>query len=193
MAIEKADLLVKILSLIVLSIGAYKGYLEYKKAQMWKKVDFFFSEYKKFIDDPYVTKTLIMLDGYKVLLPVAKNELDGENDYLDFKPSNLAKALENVGKEIDRPRDEVYIRLCVDKFLLKIGLFERYLDSQIVDEKQIKSYFGYYFQIMGDPEDSTIEPDTKKVLYKFMRQYNYAGAITLLEKAGYKIPPDKFS
>ena len=55
------DLTIKALTLIAVTIGAWKGVAELQNAQKWKREEFLANEYKKFIDDPYVQKTKMNL------------------------------------------------------------------------------------------------------------------------------------
>jgi hypothetical protein len=153
---------------------------QYRSGQQWKKTEFLALEYKKFIDDPFVSKAFIMLDNYTISIPVSKAELDGINDNIAFTPSLLDKALTDVADETKRPKWEVYIRLCIDKFLFKLGIFQNYIDAKAITEKQADGYLLYWIDLIGNKDNNIIGSNTRQLLHEFIKKYNYSSTIKLV-------------
>lgn len=181
------DLTIEALTLMVVTIGAWKGIREFQHAQKWKRAEFLAQKHKDFTDNLYVQKAMRMLDGFAIFLPVDKNELDGSSEYIDFVPGKLSKALTPIADEVKRPKEEAYIRLCIDKFLFRLGVFQRYLDNNLVDKTQVQNLFGYWIKAIGDTNDKVIDLETKRLLHNYIIDYNYEDVKDILQTYGYTI------
>lgn len=181
------DLVIKAATFIVLVVGGIFGAVQYFKSQKWKKAEFLADKHRDFAENLYVQKAMRMLDGFTVYLPVDKNEYDGTNEFINFKPELLIKALTPITDETLRAKDEVHIRLCIDKFLFRFGNFHRYLENKLVDKTQIENMLGYWIKAIGDPNDKTINQTTKTLLWNYIKDYNYYSAYGLLATFGYDI------
>ena len=181
------DLFIQALAPTMIFFGAIIAFLEYKKNKKWKEAEFLAGEYQRFIGDSYVKKAFLMLDGYTTCLAVNKNELDGRTEYLEVNPQKLLDSLKEHINQDERPKEEVYIQLCIDRFLFKFGVFQSHLDNKLVCKKQVKNYLFYWVKVIGDPSDNTISREIKEELHKFILKYNYMGVISLLAGFGFDI------
>lgn len=181
------DLIIKAATFITVLAGGIFGAVQYFKSQKWKKAEFLANKHRDFTENLYVQKAMRMLDGFTVYLPVDKNEYDGTNEFIDFKPELLIKALTPVTEENSRTKEEVHVRLCIDKFLFRFGNFHSYLENKLVNKTQIENMLGYWIKAIGDPTDKTIHQTTKGLLWNYIKYYNYYSAHRLLATFGYHI------
>ncbi|MBX2921446.1 MAG: hypothetical protein KF746_04565 [Chitinophagaceae bacterium] len=181
------DITIKAATLIVVTIGGIVGIVQYLRSQKWKKAEFLAQKHKEFAENLYVQKAMRMLDGFAMYLPVDKNEYDGVHEYIDFKPPLLTTALTPITDENLRPKDQIHIRLCIDKFLFRFGNFQNYLDNKIVNQKQVENMLGYWIKAIGDKSDKIISPHTKALLHNYIKEYNYNSAKKLLATFKYNI------
>lgn len=181
------DITIKAATLVVVTIGGIIGIVQYLKSQKWKKAEFLALKHKEFSENLYVQKAMRMLDGFAMYLPVDKNEYDGTTEYIDFKPPLLKSALTPVADESTRPKDQIHVRLCIDKFLFRFGNFQNYLDNKIVDKAQVENMLGYWIKAIGDKSDNIINSDTKTLLQNYIKDYNYNFAKKLLATFNYNI------
>lgn len=181
------DITIKAATFFVVTTGGIVGIVQYLKSQKWKKAEFLAQKHKEFAENMYVQKAMRMLDGFAMYLPVDKNEYDGQTEYIDFKPPLLTAALTPVADENMRPKDQIHIRLCIDKFLFRFGNFQNYLDNEIVDSVQVENMLGYWIKAIGDKNDNVINLHTKTLLHNYIKDYNYNSAKKLLATFKYII------
>ena len=181
------DLAIKASTLIVIAIGAWLGIAELHNTQKWKRAEFLAQKHKEFTDNTYVQKTMRMLDGFAILLPVDKNEFDGQKEYIDFTPGKLLKALSDRQHETQPDKEAVYISLCIDKFLFRLGNFQNYLDNNLVDRPQVENLLGYWIGAIGDKNNGVINNEIKSLLHNYIKVHNYKSLIKLLKNFGYEI------
>jgi hypothetical protein len=181
------NLTLNALTLIVVAIGAWKGIREFQLAQKWRRAEFLAQKHKDFTDNLHVQKAMTMLDGFSTFLSINKNEFDGKTEYIDFVPNKLTKALTPLSDETKRPREETYIRICIDKFLFRIGVFQRYLDNNLVDKGEVLNLLGYWIKAIGDKNDNVIKSDIKRLLHNYIIDFQYKSTIDILQTYGYTL------
>ncbi len=181
------DLVINTITLVFVIIGGIVGTVQYFKSQKWKRAEFLADKHRDFTENLYVQKAMRMFDGFTVYISVDKNEYDGINEFIDFKPELLIKAMTPVNEGTLRGKEEVHIRLCIDKFLFRFGNFHSYLENKLVDKIQIENMLGYWIKAIGDPNDKTIDQTTKALLWNYIKDYNYNSAHRLLTTFGYNI------
>ena len=181
MGIDEWDIAIKGLTLSVVMIGAWRGFMEYRKTQDWKKAEFLATEYKKFVDDQDVKNAFLILDGYKILNQI--NDCTNLiKDYKRYKPiKKLIKALSE--KDSDK-RDELeeYIVLCIDRFLFKLGIFNSYIELDLGSKEQVWSYLSYWIKLIGGSDEKIIDMKAQKALKEFIETYKYESVISLVKK-----------
>ena len=180
------DLTIKAAGFIVVTIGGVVGIVQYLKTQKWKKAEFLAQKHKEFVENLYVQNTMKMLDGFALCLPVNKNEFDGVNEYIEFHRSKLKAAL-TPAHEKSRPKDQIYIRLCIDKFIFYLGTFQNYIDNEIVDAQHVENLIWYWIKIIGDKNDDTIDSTTKMLLHDYINRHNFDSTKKLLASFNYAI------
>lgn len=179
------DLTIKALTLIVGTGTLIKLVVEYSDAQKWKKAEFLANEYSRFIESPYVQASIQMLDGFEI--PIVIPLANGTNHIVDFKPEKLGTAfMKNTDGKLDSVDDSVYIRLCLDKFLFRIGIFQNYIDNRLATKDTLKPYLIYWIELIGKV-DSEIPLPTKIAVHAYIKENNFASTIKLFETYGFTI------
>ena len=104
MEIINWDLAIRIITLIILLIGAGKGIKELIRAQKWKQAEFLANEYKDFTNNDYVKAAFIMLDGFSLNIPYTNSE--GKPAVIHFEKEKFKKALTNL--HLNKPKNRSY-------------------------------------------------------------------------------------
>ena len=177
------DLILKFATLITGMIALYKGLKEYSNSQKWKKAEFLADEYTKFINSPYVQAAVHMLDGYE--MPIIVKIENGDSFTIDYKRGKLAAALNKDGKHYTQGLENVHIRLCLDKFLFKLGLFQSHLSNELISQYSLNYYLSYWIEFIGKLMLSVDDPQGP-LLNAYIKDNNYNNLLQLLKTYGYK-------
>lgn len=184
------------------------GLVQYRKSQVWKRNEFIVSEYQNFISNRYVQRVMVLLDypisNFYVFeeeptvntLDKPFEELERSNKILikcDYK--TIAEAL-SAKYDDEKPRDYMaapnIIRHSFDKFLFKLGLVNKYIDSNLISRDEIKPFIIYWLDLINSDSSSFVNNQNdfikmKKQLRRFMKKYRYEQLEKLFEKFDIKI------
>lgn len=179
------------------------SFIQYRIGQDWKKTEFLAQEYSHFIKDPYVQRVMHILD-----YPISSFKiLDGENieefddtyqikrkvgDIIIVKCNYeiISIALsEKFDDESENDYDPIsnIIRLSFDKFLFKLGLFQKHIDSKLINSADLKPYIYYWIEFLCDPKNKNLNnhqeqfEKMKKELIRFIDRYKYDSLTNLLK------------
>lgn len=164
----------------------YKGYLEYKKNQAWKKVEFIAKETKEFFNDTNVNRTFILLDWNNITIPIKENETSLGVKILRIDDKMLFKALRFHHPDGEFSEKEALIRHLFDDFFTKLGRFNQYVETKLVEEGDLKLYLIYWLQLITISNRKS--QDVILRLWEFIRKYNYEDVEQLCIKFGFTIP-----
>jgi len=177
------------------------GLFQYRKSQAWKKIEFLAQEYKAFNEDRYVQRVMYLLD-----YPISNFQLFADENIEVFSTSNyktltgdriivqcnysiVSEALSNkyddeVIEQFDSKAN--IIRLSFDKFLYKLGLFQKYIDAGLITVEDLQPYFQYWIEVIKRPKNQKLKNNEegyvkmKRELIRFMYKYNYPALNKLL-------------
>ena len=170
------------LSLLVLVKGVY----EYAKAQKWKKAEFVAKEVKEFYNDFNVKRALVLLDWNANELELRSNEIEDKSK-IWFNDEILMSALQ-THKERNKFKDEeVLIKGIFDSFLDKLSMFNNYVEAGLIDIADIKTYFAYWINIIGDKNNDRKPEKVRTQIWVYINEYGYSDIIELCYKFGYDI------
>lgn len=181
------DNTIKVLTLIIGVLGLGKALVEYTKAQRWKKAEFLAKEVKDFYADKNVQRALLMLDWSIIDIPLFEIEQkqDGIKTFL-FKDDMFIQALKHHTETLFTD-EETVIRQTVDEFLVKLSMFQSYIDSKLAKPKDLEPYFSYWIKLIGDKEVERKSQEFFNQLWKFINYYDYNQIIKLFKSFGYDI------
>lgn len=174
---------IKILTAILAVLTFTKAIIEYGKAQNWKKAEFLAKEIKEFYANIDVQNALLMLDWneLEVEIPIGEEKTFSFDDDL-FKSALII----HINKDDFSP-EEIKIRLTFDEFLFKFGMFQNYVDSGLIKSEDLRPYFNYWIDIIGDLSLGRKPNDCIKQLWEYINFYNFVPVIKLLKSFGYDI------
>ena len=186
------NLTIQLLTVLLLTVGAAKAIKELIRAQRWKQAEYLANEYKVFTENNYVKAASTILDGFSLNLTYLDQE--GKRAVIIFEKEKLKNALTNI--HINKPNNRaysttaelVYIRLCIDSFLFKLGAFQIYLDNKLIEKKMLKPYVIYWIELLMSTEEDIIDNGTKKIIYQYIADNKIYSVIKLFRTFGFIIP-----
>src|SRR5690606_12106717 len=182
------DLTIKALTLIVATIVAIKAIVEYRKTQKWKKNEFLAKEIKDFFSDKDVKKALLILDWNRIDIPLYDNEIPSNKtrSFLFVDETHLENSLAtNPNSEFTD--EETIIRKSFDEFLVKLSMFQNYIDNELIKIKDLKPYLEYWMKLLGDKNNSRKNPIYSEKYWNFINHFEYRQVKKLLKNFGYDI------
>lgn len=182
------------------------GFIQYRIGQEWKKTEFLAQEYKEFIKDRYVQRVMYLFDypissfqlfehecNLKVNESECKTLETGKITIVGCSYSIIKEALSDKYDDEDNDNFDAkanIIRLSVDKFLFKLGLFQKHIESNLINAADLKHYINYWIEFIkraDNPKLNSHKEDYKKMkkeLIRFMRRYDYNSLNDLLKNFG---------
>ena len=182
------DQTIKILTVLLAFVLAIKAIIEYKKTQRWKKNEFLAREIKEFLADRDVKKVLLILDWKRIDLPLYDNEIPENSTRLIFYIDEVH--LENslsTEPNSEFTDEETIIRKSIDEFLVKLSMFQNYVDNKLITTNDLKPYLEYWINMIGDRSKSQKNPIYIENLWKFIKKYEYSQVIKLLKSFDHNI------
>ncbi|MDM1552996.1 MULTISPECIES: hypothetical protein [Chryseobacterium] len=182
------DLTVKYLTFIVASIVAIKAIIEYRKTQHWKKNEFLAKEIKDFFSDKDVKKVLLILDWNRIDIPLYDNEIPDnvERSFLFIDEIHLENSL-SITSNSEFTDEETIIRKSIDEFLVKLSMFQNYIDNKLITKKDLKPYLDYWINMIGDKHKARKNPIYIEKLWDFIKHYEYNQIVKILKEFDHKI------
>lgn len=171
---------IKILTITLAFLGLLKALFEYTKAQKWKKAEFLAKEMKEFFADVDVKNATLMLDWNEI-------EIHTNCDQHFLFTDNLLKEALKHHKERTFPGELATVRQIFDNFLFKLGMFQSYIESNLVSKKDLEPYLKYWIEIIADPQKMRKNDEDIKQLWKFINNYEYEAIVKLFKNFGYNI------
>jgi len=163
----------KLLGLAGAIIAFLVALYQYNISQKWKRAEFLASEYKTFIGNDYVQKTFSLLDGFS--LPITYQDNNGQQASIEPDIQKVKSALTNIhpantsNRKYSNVQELSYIRLCIDKFLFKLGVFQVHVDSKLITYKMLEPYICYWMEILTNPSDDTLDNETKEIIKTYIK------------------------
>jgi hypothetical protein len=192
--IKIIDIALKGLTFIVSIFLLYKAYKEYFKTQDWKKAEFLAKEFKDFSADFDVIRAQYMLDWNNRQISLKEFEQDiiyansdKKYSFIKFDDTLLFKSLSNHCTVDGFTNEELLIRDIFDNYLMKLGLFNQYIENKLVDVKDVRGYLKYSICIMGDMNNKQKEKELKLQIQQYIQTYENNDVASLFKKFGFNI------
>ena len=162
---------------------------QYRKTQKWKRSEFVYQLITDFKNDFNVRRGLLILDWNRVPLPLKDNEIKDEKFFL-YDDEMLISALRfHLNKEEFEGfnQKDLIIRLILDDFFDKLGMFNIYIKKGLIKKNDIVSYLSYWIEIIADNNNTSKSFNTRKLILDYIDNYKFTEVGKLCELFGYKI------
>ena len=168
---EIIDFILKIIPILGI-IPFLKAIWEYIRDLKWKKSEFLAKEIKEFQNDENVRIVFQLLDWNKRKIKIKSGEFT-IGDY------DLVSALQTHDIKSKYTVQEAELRDIFDDFFDKLSTFNIYIKNDLISEKELYSYIGYYVNIL-DSKSRKPKPliDTFK---KYITFYQFDNISELIE------------
>jgi hypothetical protein len=171
---------------IALTAGAFiLAFVQYVKAQSWKRMEFTAAEIAKFRADPTVKKVIVLLDW-----PLRPIQLDSAQGLLDppKQPSGepvsndslLPQALMVHTERLTFTRCEAAIRDHFDVFLDFLCHFETFIQSGLLTQQELHHYLEYWMDALAGKRG--LDRSMLTQFWRFVDFYGYAKARNLVQR-----------
>ncbi len=182
------DILFKTVAALVAIAGVWKGLMEYRRAQRWKRAEFLSREMKEILGDFNVKRALLILDWYTYRIPLKENAKE-KNEFFVYKDELLQKALIHHS---DMTSDKfgtvnATIRHIFDSLFERLTILQNHIDNDLFTVADLKPYLGYYLDIIGNPENDLKKGKPRNMIWHYLFAYRYHDVIRLLASCGYPI------
>lgn len=161
--------------------GFYKSFIEYRNAQKWKKVEFIAKEAKEFFADKNVSRALIFLDYKENDIPVYENEIDGKKT-LRYNNNLLMLSLDPERNITELSQEEALIRRVFDDFLTKLGFFNNYIDTNLIQQRDLVPYLEYWMNVLANPHKSKRNRYLMTRIWLYIDKYSHDDVRKLARK-----------
>lgn len=162
-----------------------KSLIEYQNAQKWKKAEFLSKEAKEFFADKNVSRALLFLDYRENDIPVYENEIEGKK-VLHYGTELLMNSFDSKKEISSLTTEEKLIRRIFDDFLTKLGFFNHYIDTKLINEENLKPYLGYWLMVLGSSEKSFRNSVLMSRIWEYIDELNQNEVRTLVKRFGYE-------
>lgn len=176
-----------------LKIGAFlisfllliKGIYEYTKAQKWKKAEFVSKEIKEFYSDFDIKRAMILLDWNSNDIELKANEI-GIETKLYFTDNLIISSLQTHRESPTFSNEEIVIKGIFDTLFDKLSTFENYIETGLINVKDIKPYLIYWIKIIADNQNDRKPKEVRTQIWKYIDEYGYDNVRVLCNKFGFK-------
>lgn len=151
--------------------GFYKSFIEYRNAQKWKKAEFIAKEAKEFFADKNVSRALLFLDYKENDIPIYDNEMEGKKS-LHYNNDLLMRSLDPERNITEFSQEEALIRKIFDDFLTKLGFFNHYVETNLIQLKDLIPYLGYWMNILANPNKSKRNKYLMNRIWQYIDKYS---------------------
>ena len=166
------ELTLKITALLLSFFVFIKGIKEYSKTQKWKKLEFVSKEIKEFFNEPDVKRAMLLLDwnsnSFDIYLSKEKREIA-----VDFNDKDILGSLMTHEERFAFTEKEVIIKRVFDAFFERLTMFENYIETGLIEAKDLAPYLSYWIKILADPSNHRKSAEIKTQLWKYVDYYGY--------------------
>lgn len=150
------------------------GLWQYRKSQIWKRLEFVSAQMKIFFDDPAVRNAMIMLDWRKKKIPLYNHRDEDDFDEVTVQYEIVATAL-GVDPNHKYSKVESAIRETFERFLEYLARFEGFLELGVVKPGDLNPYLDYWMKLISgnDPHSPEVTKSVLPSLWTFIDYYGY--------------------
>lgn len=167
--------ILKSTAILVGLITAFRAYIEYRRAQRWKRAEFLSKEAKEFFSDPVNRNALYMLDWS--VREIVFTDPTGEKIIETVTREDIIDALKKHTEKKFNKKERL-IRDTFGDFFDNLQRFEQYLEAGLFT----KSDFSPYIQYWADHLNFRVREDMRLQIHEFLVTYEYDQVIKLLAR-----------
>lgn len=174
----KPEVLIQLIAVLISAFIVLKGIKEYKEAQRWKKLEFVSKEIKEFFNDAEIKRALQMLDWNACSVPLNIGEIGIETKFTctDDKIQNALRTHDQTSRFTP---EEVVIKKIFDNFLDKLTMFENYIETGLINAKDIQPYLQYWINILANQNNKRKKKELRDQIWEYIDKYDYDKVRTL--------------
>lgn len=199
-----------IFGLIGTVIALVFGYVQYRKADRWKRAEFLAKELKEFFDDPDVKNVLLMIDwGSRRINLLHIDDKNPERYPLVTRRLQVSALMphtllvSNGGSDAEGEKmsessgsedwtskfsvEEARIRDSYDRFLDYLERFASYVQSKLVSVKEIDPYLRYWINDIAAYTENADDAAWTCTLFSYIEFYGFSKVQDLFRRYGYGI------
>jgi hypothetical protein len=181
--IEKLEFFAKYIGGFITIYGLIKGYIEYRNAQKWKRLEFLAQEMKDFFSNPCTQRMMKVLDyrnGELFVLPTESDDLKKISFDQDILLSGFS-----IGKTVNElTAEDRILRAIIDGFLDNLCNYNRYIETGLITKDDLWHYLKYWLNILGNPESGKRSKTVMKQIWAYIDHFNYTDVRDLIQKFG---------
>jgi hypothetical protein len=150
------------------------GLWQYRRSQIWKRLEFVSAQMKIFFDDPAAREAMIMLDWRKKKMPLFKFRDEADEEYVTVDYKMVAGALD-IDPEAHYDKKHSAIREAFERFLEYLARFEGFIEATAVEPKDLNPYLDYWVKLISghDNRSPEVSREVLPSLWKFIDYYGY--------------------
>lgn len=170
---------------VFVGLGAFiSGYIQYVKAQKWKRAEFVAKEIKEFEARPKVKLAMQLLDWNVRKYDIG--DADNEKDVV-IHDGILEEALRPHDAKNSFNPTEVFIRDIFDSYFDSLERFNHFVESGLVTPEEFRPYLKYWIEILGDINNNRKPEKCREAFWTYLDFYGYTGVINLLSSYGFVV------
>lgn len=181
---NEIELVLKIGGFVITVLLFIKGVYEYTKAQKWKKAEFVSKEMKEFNNDFDMKRAMALLDWNSNEIELKNNELGSKNQ-LSFTDELIISSLQTHKERSQFKDEEVVIKGIFDAFFDRLILFDNYIETGLIQAKDIQPYLVYWIAILADAQNNRKSKEVRTQIWKYMDEYGYSQLRSFCAKFGF--------
>lgn len=197
------------------AIALIFGYIQYRKADRWKRAEFLANEMRAFFDNSSIKHVKTMIDwaprrinlfqveetewkNYPIVtrklqisalrphtLVVTDGGSDSEADAMAVNTTSVVASSKD--KSLGFSREEVQIRDMYDLFLDYLERFSSYLQSHLVSRRELDPYLRYWIDDIADFTKNRDDAAWTCALLSYIEFYKFSHVRYLFKQYGYDI------
>ena len=196
------------LSVSLLSIGgaicAFAfAFLQYKRGEQWKRLEFVAKEIKDFESDPGVQNAMLMIDWGERKINIYLIPNPQSKDFVKINREIQWKALlpHVIKRQFPEYRDpecegnarfslkEARIRDTYDAFFTRMDRFATFIRSGLITSDEVEPFIAYWIEEITKNSNREEDSAWRCTLLTYINFYNYSGVKYLLNCFGKDIDP----
>ena len=147
------------------------GLQQYRRSQVWKRLEFVSAQMKIFFDDRAARATMHMLDWRKKKMPLYKFRDEDDSEEVTVVYKDVAAAL-GVDSEAHYDKKLSAIREAFERFLECLARFEGFLNAGAVEPTDLNPGLDYWVKLLSGHDTHSPEV-TKEVLPSLWKFIDY--------------------
>jgi len=165
------------------AIGFAIGLQQYRKSQVWKRLDFVSAQMKIFFDDRAVRSTMHMLDWRKKKMPLYKFRDEDDDEQATVVYKDVAAALD-IDPKTHYDKKLSAIREAFERFLEYLARLEGFLDAGAVEATDLNPGLDYWVKLLAgrDTHSPEVTEEVLPSLWKFIDYYGYRDVRRLVSR-----------